>query len=91
MKRKTALLTLLLCVLCLCSCVMDGGSEIPTVPIVQNTTAELPCESPTVETETTTISETTIETQEPTETTEAPSEGIPSESSTFEIHFLDVG
>ena len=91
MKRKTALLALLLCVLYLCSCVMDRGSEIPTAPTVQNTTAELTSESLTEESKTTTISETTTETQEPTETTEALSEGIPSESSTFEIHFLDVG
>jgi len=91
MKRKTALLALLLCVLCLCSCVMDGGSEIPPAPTVQNTTAELTSESPTEESETITISVATTETQEPTETTEAPSEGISSNSSTFEIHFLDVG
>lgn len=91
MKRKTALLAFVLCLLCLCSCVMNRGSEIPTVPTVQNATTELTSESPTEESETTTISEITIETQEPTETTEAPSGSIPSESSTFEIHFLDVG
>jgi len=91
MKRKMSLLALFLCMACLCSCTVDSGMETLTVSVSDS---HLPKreENPTTE-ETVTVGSTVSEgtSVEESATNETQSESILSETSTFEIHFLDVG
>lgn len=96
MKRKASLIALLLCIACLCSCTVGGGMEIPTVSVLDSYFSESeedPTTVPTTDeatTEETTTSKGTPETEEST-SIEPKSESLLLETSTFEIHFLDVG
>ena len=81
MKRKTSLIALLLCIVCLCSCTVGGGMEIPTVSVLDSYFSESeedPTTVPTtdeVTTEETTTSKGTPETEESTSTEAQSSRG----------------
>jgi len=79
MKRKTSLIAFLLCIACLCACTVDSGMETPTVSMLDG------CLSESEDFPTTALITNDTATEEITTSVEIP------ETSTFEIHFLDVG